>query len=137
MSASIYYRSLRTVSDTERATIEAAARTAEAARTWQSCEPVNFFLSNDGHLKGGSKPNFAPDPEDSAAAGDSGLTDGSVLDLIEVLSSLSREYNVDWEITFEEGPPIGYIRAGHCDPDVIAGAQQLVQVAQMVARLPM
>jgi hypothetical protein len=137
MSASIYYRSLRTVSDTERGTIEAAVRTAEAARTWLSCEPVNFFPSDDSHLRGGSKPNFAPDPQDSAAAGKSGLPDGSVLDLIEVLSSLSREYSVDWEITFEEGPPVGYIRAGHCDPEVIAGAEQLVQVAEMLARMPM
>ena len=137
MGTSIYYRSLRTVSETERSSIEAAAKVAQEARSWLGCEPVHFHLDDGGSLKGGSKPNFSPDPEDAAAAGEGGLPDGSVLDLIEVLRNLSSQYGIDWEITFDEGPPIGYIRAGRCDPELIAGAEQLVQVAQMFARMPM
>jgi hypothetical protein len=135
MGASIYYRSLRTVSDAERSAVKAAAKAAEGARTWLSCEPVSFHLSDAGCLQGGSKPNFSADAEDAGAAHERGLPDGSAIDLIEVLSDLSRDYNVDWEITFEDGPPVGYIRAGRCDPEVVAGVQQLVQVARIFARM--
>jgi len=133
MSASIYYRSLRAVSDAERATIEAAARAAEQERTWFSCEPVSVHLSEGGYLRGGSKPNLAPDDQEAAAADQSPLPDGTVLDLLEVLSKLSRDYRIDWEIVFEQDLPVGFIRGGHCDQDVITGAEQLIEVARMLA----
>lgn len=135
MGACIYYRSLRTVSDAQRSVIETAAKAAEEARTWLSCEPVHFGLSEGGSLRGGSKPNFSPDAEEAAAAGKAGLPDGSVLDLLDVLSNLSREYGIDWEITFEDGPSVGYIRNGHCDPEILVGAEQLVQVGKMLAEM--
>jgi hypothetical protein len=137
MSSSIYYRSLRAVSDAERKTIEAAAQSAEKERTWLSCEPANFRVDEQGYLSGGSKPNFAPDPQEAAAAEKAGLPDGTATDLIEVLGKLSREYSADWEITLEEGPPVGCIRGGRCDPQVVAGAEQLTQLAQMFARMSM
>src|SRR5262245_31160244 len=113
MGATIYYRSLRKVDEAERNLIEADTSAAEASRTWLSCEPVHLYLSDDGLLEGGSKPNFAPDDQDISAAEESGLPDGTVLDLIDVLSRLSRDHNIDWEIIFEEGPAVGCIRNGH------------------------
>jgi hypothetical protein len=133
MGTSIYYRSLRAVSDNERVAIEAAAGSAQAARTWLSCEPVTFYPGEGGYLQGGSKPNFDPDQSDVAAAAESGLPDGTVLDLIEVLSQISRDHRVDWEIVFEQGPPVGFIRNGHCDQDVLMGAEQLAEVARTMA----
>ena len=133
MSATIYYRSLRAVSNEERVAIEDTARSAQAARTWLSCEPVGFYLSEGGYLRGGSKPNFAPDEAEAAAAAGSGLPDGTVLDLIEVLSQISRNHGVDWEIVFEQEPPVGFIRNGRCDQEVLSGAEQLAEVARMMA----
>jgi hypothetical protein len=133
MSASIYYRSLRTVDDAERATIEAAASNAQAARTWLSCEPVHFYGTEDGYLRGGSKPNFEPSEEDAALAAESGLPDGTVVDLIQVLSQLSSDHNIDWEVIFDQEPPVGFIRNGNCDEEILKGAEQLAEIARMLS----
>jgi hypothetical protein len=133
MSASIYYRSLRTVDDAERAAISTAASAAQAARTWLSCEPVHFYPNEDGYLRGGSKPNFDPDEEDASAAAECALPDGTVLDLIQVLSQISRDHSIDWEIVFEQEPPVGFIRNGHCDEKVLKDAEQLAEVARMLS----
>ena len=89
-----------------------------AGRTWLSCEPP-CLVNYDGILAGASKPNFAPHPDDVASAESEGLPAGTVNDLLEILSQLSRQFNVDWEIShdYSDGP-VGYIRGGEIDDDV-------------------
>jgi hypothetical protein len=89
-----------------------------SGRTWLSCEPPWLF-NNDGALMGISKPNFSPHPDDVASARSEGLPDGTLIDLLDILCELSRDFDVEWEIShdYSEGP-IGYIRNGVCDDEV-------------------
>lgn len=120
MGFTVYYRSTRPLDPAESAAIREAAHAAIAGRTWLHCEPVHFFPSEDGHLRGGSKPNFLPHPLDAAAAAQSNLPDGTTRDLLDILCKLSRAYAVDWEISHDHSDgPVGYIRAGVCDEEVL------------------
>jgi len=135
MGISIYYRTLRAVSDEERTTIEAAATSANAGKEWLNCEPVHFFPGEGGYLRGGSKLNLTPHDEDVATAAESGLPVGDMPSLIQVLSQLSRDHHFDWEVVFDQGPPIGFIRNGHCDQEVLRAAEQVSEAARMLASL--
>jgi hypothetical protein len=117
MGFSVYYRSTRPVSQTTADAIEQAADDLCHGRTWLGCEPVGFFSERaDGHLLGGSKPNFQPHPDDAASAARSGLPDGTTRDMLEILCQLSRDHQIDWELSHDySNGPIGYIRSGICD----------------------
>ena len=120
MSFTILYTSARTVTPQEAEAIRAAATKACAGRSWLSCEPLDFFPDLlDGKLLGGSKPNFRPHPEDKRAAECSGLPDGKLSDLLEILASISREHKVDWELMHDYGP-VGPIRGGIIEPQTLA-----------------
>lgn len=117
MGFTIYYRSTQRVNAARAKAIRAAAEAFTSGRTWLSCEPVGFFSNKGGHLSGGSKPNFQPDPEDAAAAAAEGLPDGTVRDMVDVLCKLSADFDVDWELSHDHDPgPIGLIRSGVCEP---------------------
>jgi hypothetical protein len=98
---------------------------------------VGFFDDRqDGHLFGGSKPNFLPDPDDAAAAADmqspdgTTLPDGTTCDLVDILCKLSRDHGVDWELSHDESPgPIGFIRNGVAE-------ERLLQQMEAFADLP-
>jgi hypothetical protein len=100
-----------------------------------SCEPVHFFTGgDDGHLLGGSKPNFQPHPDDVASAAREGLPDGSARDMLDVLSRLSRDHGVDWEIRHDHSDgPIGYIRSGTCDDNVLSQVEAFADLADILA----
>ena len=88
------------------------AATANRGRSWLSSEPVHFFAGlEDGKLAGASKPNFIPSSDDAKSATSSGLPDGTPRDVVEILSRLSREHGVDWEVSHDFGAA-GFIRAG-------------------------
>jgi hypothetical protein len=133
MGFTIYYRATQPLPEATNAAIQAAASAANNGRTWLSCEPVHFFASNDGHLFGGSKPNFMPHPDDAAAAARENLPDGTALDMLDVLCRLSHEHAVDWEITHEHSNgPVGYIRGGVSDPAVIEQVTAISKVGDML-----
>lgn len=103
----------------------AAAHDLIRGRTWLSCEPVSFFsiLHNgpdpDGILRGFSKPNFFPHPDDASSAQAEGLPDGTLRDVLDILCELSARFDIDWEISHDYSHgPVGYIRGGVCDEDV-------------------
>jgi hypothetical protein len=118
MGFTIYYRSTRPVPSERADAIRAAAYELIDGRTWLSCEPVGFFPDQeDGHLFGGSKPNFQPHPDDAASAAKEGLPDGTVNDLLDILCQLSSEFDVDWEFSHDhDAGPIGHVRGGVCEP---------------------
>lgn len=120
MGFAVYYRSTRPVTQPEADTICAAALAAIKGRTWLGCEPVSLSRdTEDGHLSGGSKPNFMPHPDDAAAAACSDLPNGTTRDVINILCQLSRDHGVDWEVDHDDSDgPIGYIRDGLCDDEV-------------------
>lgn len=139
MGFRIYYRTTRPVDAGEAAALRAAARRSSAGRTWLHCEPVSFYEyepDDDGHLMGGSKPNFRPHPDDVASAAREDRPDGDVRDLIDVLRGLSRDHGVDWEIRHDHEPgPVGYIRGGVCDPGLIDRADALADLAELLGEL--
>lgn len=98
MGFTVYYRSTHPVSSAEVDAVKKSALDLSRGRTWLGCEPVYFFDSDDGHLMGGSKPNFQPDPGDAAAAAREGLPDGATRDMLDILCRLSRDHGIDWEL---------------------------------------
>lgn len=118
MGFSIGYELTEPVSPQLESALLDALESLRTGRAWLSCEPP-FLHNYDGVLSGSSKPNFTPHPDDVAAAEAEGLPDGTLDDLLEILCQLSRQFNVDWEIShdYSDGP-LGYIRAGVVDEDV-------------------
>lgn len=136
MGFAIYYRSTRTVSPTEATAISQAAEDACRGLAWLKCEPVHFSYGADGHLFGGSKPNFHPDPDDVASAAREGLPHGDVRDMLDVLCRLSGDHGFDWEISHDHSSgPIGLIRGGECDGDVLSQIEAFADVADYLGSL--
>ncbi|SIO27494.1 hypothetical protein SAMN05444166_3397 [Singulisphaera sp. GP187] len=135
MGFSLYYRSTRPVSPAEAQAVERDAEAASEGRTWLSCEPAIFgSVDMDGHLLSDSKPNFEPHPDDVADAELSGLPDGTIMDLIDVLCQLSRDHGIDWQISHDADPePIGYIRDGICDDIVRTQAELFAELGGLIA----
>ena len=79
-----------------------------------------FSGDDDGHVMGGSKPNFTPHPDDAAEVESEGLPDGTIKDALDVLCQLSSNCDIDWEIShdYSDGP-IGWIRSGQADRAVL------------------
>jgi hypothetical protein len=135
MGFTVYYRSTRPVEATQAAAIRSAAGRLCEGRTWLHCEPIHLFPDlGDGRLFGGSKPNFLPDPRDEASATASGLPDGTLRDVLDILERLSRDHVLDWEISHDEsGGPVGYIRGGVCDDEARSLIQTLDDLAMTLA----
>jgi len=118
MSFSIRYALTGPVASETESEIIDAASSLGSGRTWLSCEPPGL-RNFDGILSGHSKPNFMPHPDDVASAQTEGLPDGNLNDLLEVLCQISRQFNVDFEISHEYSDgPVGFIRGGVCDEEV-------------------
>ena len=135
MGFTIYYRSMRPVPPAAAGVIEAAAEALSAGRSWLGCEPVSFWPSGDGHLAGGSKPNFRPHPDDAADAAREGLPDGTARDMLDVLGRLSRDHGIDWELGHDHDPAIGFIRAGLCDESVLSQVEAFAELADILGEL--
>lgn len=135
MGFSVYYRSTQPVEPAQVETIRSAAGQLNGGRTWLHSEPVSLFVNtSDGHLLGGSKPNFFPDAGEEAAAVASGMPDGSLQDVLEILEQLSRDYGVDWEISHDESDgPVGYVRDGVCDDDARSQIEIFASLAETLA----
>jgi hypothetical protein len=134
MGFTVYYRSVEPVDAEKRASMDAACNKLLRGRTWLSCEPVSFFSADDdGHVMGGSKPNFMPHPDDVASAELEGLPDGTIRDALNVLCQLSRDHGVDWEISHDESEfPIGRIQNGEADPEVVQQIEEINSVADII-----
>jgi hypothetical protein len=136
MGLTVYYRSTRPVPAAEADTIRQAARVANEGRTWLSCEPVHFFPGeDDGHLFGGSKPNFRPHPDDVTAAAVEGLPDGTTRDMLDVLCLLSRDHDVDWALSHDHDPAIGFVRGGVCDDNALAQIDAFADLGDILGEM--
>ncbi|WP_178132580.1 hypothetical protein [Limnoglobus roseus] len=136
MGFAVYYRSTRPVSSVEGDAIRQAARVAGEGRTWLGCEPVHFFPGDeDGHLFGGSKPNFQPHPDDAADAARSGMPDGTARDMLDVLCRLSRDHRVEWALSHDHDPHIGGIRDGVCDGSVLDQIEAFADLGDILGEL--
>jgi hypothetical protein len=118
MGFAIQYKTTELISPALQTEMIDAANTLSKGRTWLSCEPPCLF-DNIGKLVGFSKPNFLPHPEDVASARAEGLPDGTINDVLDVLCALSRQFDIEWEVSHDYADgPIGYIRNGICDDEV-------------------
>ena len=136
MGLSIRYRSTDTMHPALAFEIKQHAEQLIAGFTWLSCEPVNLQQSTDGYLGGASKPNFFPAEADTESAHKSGVPDGTVMTLAEVLCQLSRDHEVDWEIGHDyEAEPIGRICSGVADKDLAEQLETLGSVGDLFDEL--
>jgi hypothetical protein len=134
MGFTVYYRSTEPLRPPDADAIREACGAANEGKTWLSCEPVVFFPdADDGHLFGGSKPNFLPHPDDVQSAATEGLPDGTTRDMLDILCRVSRERGVNWEISHDHSDgPIGYIRSGECDPAVVEQIEAFADLGEML-----
>ena len=128
MGFSIDYRSTRTVTAAEAEAIDETAGRLCDDDTWgDGCEEIHFFEClgkyADGHLTGSSKPNFQADR--GAIPGEERRI-VTIRDLIDALCQISRDHQVDWEIShdYSDGP-VGYIRSGSADDKLVAEVDRL------------
>jgi hypothetical protein len=136
MAFSVYYRSMRPVSPAKVDAVEQAADNLCRGRTWLGCEPVGFFRQDHGHLFGGSKPNFQQHLDDVALAARERLPNGTTRDMLDVLCQLSRDHGIDWEISHDHSDgPVGYIRGGVCDAEVLAQIEAFADLGDILGDL--
>jgi hypothetical protein len=118
MGFTVYYQSTESVDKQTRKAIAESLDQLCEGRSWISCEPPGFFggAEKEGHLLGGSKPNFMPAPADFTNPEDKHLPDGTIQDVVDILCQLSNWFDVDWQFNHDhdEGA-IGYIRSGAPD----------------------
>jgi hypothetical protein len=133
MGFSIHYRSTEPVAPAVAEVVARAATELCRGRSWLKCEPVYLMPDEDGHLRGHSKPNFLPHPDDAAAAAISGLPDGTTRDMLDILCRLSREHGIDWEIGHDHSDgPIGYVRGGVSDEEVEAQVEAFADLGNIL-----
>jgi hypothetical protein len=132
----VSYRSTKPVEPSQCARIQAAIKEASRGKTWLLSEAVWVARQADGHLWGASKPNFQPHPDDVAAATMENLPDATISDVVQILCDISRAEGVDWEVSHDgSGGPIGFIRNGIADPDVLAQIEAFADVCQILSEL--
>jgi hypothetical protein len=86
-------------------------------KSWIQCTGPSFE-NEDGYLCGSSRLTPDRDPRDVATARhlSSGAPDGSVLDLLDVLCKLSRQHDIEWEISHDHSDGVlGRIQCGVAD----------------------
>ena len=116
----VRYASTRALTAAEFAAVTAAAARYSGGFGWLLCEPPRFATA-DGRAEGSSAPRFHPAAEDLAAAAAVCGPHGTVETLLEVLSQVSRECGVDWELTHDAAAGrIGFVTAGVPDPAAVA-----------------
>lgn len=116
MSFTIGYRSIQTMHPAGAFAIRDRCAELSQPYTWISCEPVFVEQEPDGYLVGFSKPSFLGSDADVRLVETGGLPDGTVETLIDVLCAVSREMEVDWEISHDFEPePIGRIVNGEAE----------------------
>ncbi|HEY4259799.1 MAG TPA: hypothetical protein VGM98_06560 [Schlesneria sp.] len=137
MGFTVYYRSTEPMESDKAAQIRFALQAANEGRTWLSCEPAHLFLDQeDGHLLGGSKPNFTPHPDDIASAEAQGLPDGTLMDVLRILCDISEEHGVDWALSHDHDPgPIGFVREGTPDSQLVGELEQISELGGLLEEL--
>jgi hypothetical protein len=135
MGYRFYYRSTRPVTPAEASAIEQVTPELCRGRTWLSCEGVHYYGSKDGHLAGGSKTNPLPHPDDAADAAQDGRPDGTTRDALAILCRLSSDHGVDWEVSGDISGPVGYIRGGVCDDEVVSKIGSLADLGDILRDL--
>ena len=137
MGFTVYYQTTRPVDEAVAKQIEARTNQLCEGKSWLSCEPVLFFQRNqsDGLVAGGSKPNFDPDTNDIREANQNGLPDGTIRDVVEILTMLSSEFQLDWNFAHDHDPgPVGTIQNGVADRDLMVLLESFAQVTDFFNR---
>lgn len=136
MGFSIHYCSTETMHPVRAYEIKQHAQRLIDQYAWFSCEPVILQQQTDGYLAGQSKPNFFPAESEVHAPDPSGVPDGTVLTLAEVLCVLSREHGVDWDIAHDYEPdPIGRISGGVADIELIEQLETLGSLGDLLGEM--
>ncbi|TWU46285.1 hypothetical protein Poly51_56810 [Rubripirellula tenax] len=133
MGFTIQYCSTEAMHPAQAFEIKQDASILSSGFTWLSCEPVILNQKSDGRLAGASKPNFFADPPPSDDTNAEGLPDGNVLTMTDVLCELSRRHKINWKIGHDyEQDPIGEIRAGVIDPDLLEQLEAFGSIGELL-----
>jgi hypothetical protein len=129
----VSYRSTKPVEPSKFTRVQSVISKSVRGRTWLSSEPAWVMHQDDGHLIGASKPNMQPDPDDAAAARSESLPDGTIADVVQILCDISQAEGIDWELSHDHSSgPIGLIRNGIADPNVLTEIETIAEVCQVL-----
>ena len=137
MGTSIVYRSVEPIASGRKDEVAEFAETLVVNYVWVSCEPVSFYDEcDDGRLVGSSKLVFDPSLEEIEALSTESLPDGTIADVLNVLSQISTRFKVDWEVSHDyDETPIGYIRNGQIDADLNRAIMAFSQIEGMISEV--
>ena len=132
MSTSLSYVSDAPVSADVRSSITSHIESASADYEWW-CEPIHFFDRPDlpDHATGDTKLFLLLD--DPSA--DSFMAHADATKIVELLSSASREFGVNWKLSLE-GAPVGNIVDGKPDSDASDSLDGLLEICTMMGADP-
>jgi len=143
MAFTVHFQSTEPISSIVHQSLSESLAQLTHRHHWAGCEPPVLAdeLDASGKILGSCRPNFMPIPDDYLNCDSKRLPDGSIHDVIDILSQLSSEFVVDWQLDHDhhEGP-IGFIRNGSVDIQLkleithIAGIGTVV--ADALAHLP-
>lgn len=115
MTSCLVFESTVPVGAAELEGILAAASELCAVQPWVYCEPILPAVIEDGRLRGWTRLNLVPWPEDVETAAAAEQHDLAAL--LEAVSEWSRDYGIDWIVRLDENA-VGEIHGGICDPGV-------------------
>jgi hypothetical protein len=126
---SVDYRSTRPVTAAEAEAIDQAAARLCDPPDWVGCEEISFYecleAYGEGHLSGSSKPDLEAHWVYKIPGVETRIV--PTWELIDALCQISRDHQVDWEIShdYRDGP-VGYIRSGLADDKLVAEIDRLL-----------
>lgn len=128
MSASLSYESSSAVATDARAAILAHIESASAGYDWW-CEPIHFYDNpySPDRLTGNTKLFLLHDDP----AIESFMAHADATKILDVLSSASREFGVNWNLTLE-GASVGTITAGQPDTNAVESLASLLEICEMM-----
>jgi hypothetical protein len=134
MGVHLYFTTEEPVEPAAAAAVREACRHVGRGRPWILCEPPHFYADDaegGGRLRGGTKLNMIPHPDDLAAAGPIDPEDHDLGALLDALCRWSSEYGITWRLEID-GHKIGWVENGECDPNTRETLDSLAGVAAEV-----
>jgi hypothetical protein len=135
MGVCLYFTSAEAVDPQVEQAICADAEGGSRDQPWVLCEPPHFYpIEDDGRLRGGSKLNLHPHPDEFAEAEEVEVMRNDLQELIHRLCEWSWRHSLTWELTVE-GDRIGVIREGICEEGVMGAVEVMAEMAEELGRM--
>ncbi len=130
MGVCLYFTSTAAVDPGADEAIRADLRQSGNGQPWVLCEPPHFYPTDaDGKLRGRTKLNLHPWPDEQAEAANVPAERNDLQELLRFLCASSERHQIAWELSIDD-MPLGRIEGGVCDSDVEGTLEALADVSE-------